>query len=224
MNIAENIVYIGCDDTELDLFESQYKIPHGVSYNSYVCFDEKTVVFDTVDKRKTDEWLKNLENALGSVKPDYLLINHMEPDHSASLRAFFEKYPQTTLIGNDKTFIIAERYFGKLQCNKLVVKDGDELSLGKHVLKFIFAPMVHWPEVMFTYDKTAKVLFSADAFGKFGALSYNEGWLDEARRYYINIVGKYGASVQGVLRKAAALDIQVICPLHGPVLKDNLEF
>ena len=224
MNIAENIVYIGCDDTELDLFESQYKIPHGVSYNSYVCFDEKTVVFDTVDKRKTDEWLKNLENALGGVKPDYLLINHMEPDHSASLRAFFEKYPHTTLIGNDKTFIIAERYFGKLQCNKLVVKDGDELSLGKHVLKFIFAPMVHWPEVMLTYDKTAKVLFSADAFGKFGALSYNEEWLDEARRYYINIVGKYGASVQGVLKKAAALDIRVICPLHGPVLKDNLEF
>lgn len=221
MKITEDIVYIGCDDNEIDLFEGQYKVPHGISYNSYVCLDEKTAVFDTVDKRKTDEWLKKLDSTLNGVKPQYLIIHHMEPDHSASIGAFLKKYPQTTLVGNEKTFIIAQRYFGELACNKLIVKEGDELSLGKHILKFVFAPMVHWPEVMLTYDKTAKILFSADAFGKFGALAHKDEWTNEARRYYINIVGKYGASVQGVLKKAAAFEINAICPLHGPVLNDN---
>ena len=181
-------------------------------------------MFDTVDKRKTEEWLANLEAALNGKTPDFLVISHMEPDHSASINSFLKKYPKTTVVGNDKSFAIAERFFGNIFANRLTVKEGDELSLGKHVLKFVFAPMVHWPEVMFTYEKTEKVLFSADAFGKFGALDVEEDWACEARRYYMNIVGKYGATVQSVLKKASALDIDIICPLHGPILKENLAY
>ncbi len=222
--VTEDIFYIGVDDVDLDLFEGQYAVPNGVSYNSYVCFDRKIAIFDTVDKRKTAEWLKNLDSALKGAKPDYLIVSHVEPDHAASIPAFLEKYPSATLVGNEKTFLMIKRFFGDLGAKKLTVKEGDEIDLGKHKLTFAFAPMVHWPEVMMTYDKTDRVLFSADAFGKFGVLSHEEDWLNEARRYYINIVGKYGNPVQGVLKKAAALDIKIICPLHGPVLKDNLNF
>lgn len=224
LNITESIKYVGVNDRTIDLFEGQYVVPNGVSYNSYVIMDDKIAVFDTVDKRKTEDWLSNVENVLGGKKPDYLVISHMEPDHSASIDAFLKKYPSVTVVGNEKTFNIAERFFGDIFKNKLVVKDGEELSLGKHNLKFVFAPMVHWPEVMFTYETTEKVLFSADAFGKFGALDVDEEWACEARRYYFNIVGKYGATVQSVLKKAAALDIKIICPLHGPVLNENLEY
>ena len=224
LNITESIKYVGVNDRTIDLFEGQYVVPNGVSYNSYVIMDDKIAVFDTVDKRKTEDWLSNVENVLGGKKPDYLVISHMEPDHSASIDAFLKKYPSVTVVGNEKTFNIAERFFGDIFKNKLVVKEGEELSLGKHNLKFVFAPMVHWPEVMFTYETTEKVLFSADAFGKFGALDVDEEWACEARRYYFNIVGKYGATVQSVLKKAAALDIKIICPLHGPVLNENLEY
>lgn len=224
MQITNEIKYVGVNDRTIDLFEGQYVVPNGVSYNSYVIMDDKIAVFDTVDKRKTEDWLSNVENVLGGKKPDYLVISHMEPDHSASIDAFLKKYPSVTVVGNEKTFNIAERFFGDIFKNKLVVKDGEELSLGKHNLKFVFAPMVHWPEVMFTYETTEKVLFSADAFGKFGALDVDEEWACEARRYYFNIVGKYGATVQSVLKKAAALDIKIICPLHGPVLNENLEY
>lgn len=224
LNITESIKYVGVNDRTIDLFEGQYVVPNGVSYNSYVIMDDKIAVFDTVDKRKTEDWLSNVENVLGGKKPDYLVISHMEPDHSASIDAFLKKYPSVTVVGNEKTFNIAERFFGDIFQNKLVVKEGEELSLGKHNLKFVFAPMVHWPEVMFTYETTEKVLFSADAFGKFGALDVDEEWACEARRYYFNIVGKYGATVQSVLKKAAALDIKIICPLHGPVLNENLEY
>ncbi len=223
MQITNEIKYVGVNDRTIDLFEGQYVVPNGVSYNSYVIIDDKIAVFDTVDKRKTEDWLSNVENVLGGKKPDYLVISHMEPDHSASIDAFLKKYPSVTVVGNEKTFNIAERFFGDIFKNKLVVKEGEELSLGKHNLKFVFAPMVHWPEVMFTYETTEKVLFSADAFGKFGALDVDEEWACEARRYYFNIVGKYGATVQSVLKKAAALDIKIICPLHGPVLNENLE-
>lgn len=223
-NITDSIRYVGVDDKTIDLFESQYVVPNGVSYNSYVLTDEKIAVFDTVDKRKTEEWLSNVEAALGGESPDYLIISHMEPDHSASIAAFLDKYPSVVAVGNDKTFIIAARFFGDKIKNKLVVKEGDELSLGKHVLKFVLAPMIHWPEVMFTYETTEKVLFSADAFGKFGALDTDEDWACEARRYYFNIVGKYGNMVQNALKKAAALDIKIICPLHGSVLKENIGF
>ena len=222
--VTEDIYYIGVDDTDIDLFEGQYKVPNGVSYNSYICLDEKIAVFDTVDKRKTCEWLDSLDGVLKGKQPDYLVISHMEPDHAASIPAFSEKYPSTILVGNEKTFLMAAKFFGNVTAQRLVVKDGEELNLGKHKITFAFAPMVHWPEVMMCYDKTDKVLFSADAFGKFGALSHNEDWLDEARRYYINIVGKYGVPVQNVLKKAAALDIKTICPLHGPVLTDNLGY
>lgn len=222
--ITENIKYVGVNDKTIDLFEGQYVVPNGVSYNSYVITDEKIAVFDTVDKRKTEEWLDNLEVALCGKAPNYLIVSHMEPDHSASLAAFIKKYPSVTVVGNEKTFNIAERFFGNIFANKLVVKEGEELSLGKHKLKFVFAPMVHWPEVMFTYETTEKVLFSADAFGKFGALDTDEDWACEARRYYFNIVGKYGATVQSVLKKAATLEINIICPLHGPVLTENLEY
>lgn len=223
MQITNEIKYVGVNDRTIDLFEGQYVVPNGVSYNSYVIMDDKIAVFDTVDKRKTEDWLSNVENVLGGKKPDYLVISHMEPDHSASIDAFLKKYPSVTVVGNEKTFNIAERFFGDIFQNKLVVKDGEELSLGRHNLKFVFAPMVHWPEVMFTYESTEKVLFSADAFGKFGALDVDEEWACEARRYYFNIVGKYGATVQSILKKAAALDIKIICPLHGPVLNENLE-
>ncbi len=219
--VTDDITYIGVDDTDLDLFEGQYPVPNGVSYNSYLCKDEKIAVFDTADGAKTGEWLLNLEKALCGAKPDYLIVSHMEPDHSASIPAFLEKYPSATVVGNDKTFTLIQRYFGHIPARTLSVKEGDELNLGRHTLTFIFAPMVHWPEVMLTYDKTDMVLFTADAFGKFGALSHSESWTDEARRYYFNIVGKYGVQVQGVLKKAAALDIAAICPLHGPVLCEN---
>lgn len=222
--ITEDICYIGVDDTDIDLFEGQYAVPNGVSYNSYICFDRKIAIFDTVDKRKTEEWLKNLENALNGAKPDYLIVSHVEPDHAASIPAFLEKYPSATVVGNDKTFTMLARFFGGLTFEKLTVKEGDALDLGKHKITFAFAPMVHWPEVMISYDMMDKVLFSADGFGKFGALSHKEDWLDEARRYYINIVGKYGIPVQAVLKKASALDIKIICPLHGPVLSDNLAY
>lgn len=223
-DVTKDIKYVGVDDVDLDLFEGQYTVPHGVSYNSYVCMDEKIAVFDTVDSRKTQEWLKNLESVLCGAQPDYLIVSHVEPDHSASIPAFLKKYPSTTVVGNEKTFLMIKRFYGEIAAEKLTVKEGDELVLGKHKITFAFAPMVHWPEVMMSYDKTDKVLFSADAFGKFGALSYKEQWLDEARRYYVNIVGKYGIPVQSVIKKASALTINTICPLHGPVLKENLGY
>lgn len=224
VTVTDDIKYVGVNDKTIDLFEGQYVVPNGVSYNSYVVIDEKIAVMDTVDKRKTDEWLDNVEIALSRRIPDYLIISHMEPDHSASISAFMKKYPSVIAVGNEKTFQIAERFFGGIFKNKLVVKDGDELTLGKHTFKFVFAPMVHWPEVMFTYDIKDKVLFSADAFGKFGALDTDEDWTCEARRYYINIVGKYGATVQSVLKKVAPLDVEIVCPLHGPVLSENLGY
>lgn len=223
-DVTKDIKYVGVDDVDLDLFEGQYAVPHGVSYNSYVCMDEKIAVFDTVDSRKTQEWLKNLESVLNGEQPDYLIVSHVEPDHSSSIPAFLKKYPSTTVVGNEKTFTLIKRFYGEISAQKLTVKEGDELVLGKHIITFAFAPMVHWPEVMMSYDKTDKVLFSADAFGKFGALSYKEQWLDEARRYYINIVGKYGIPVQSALKKVSALKINTICPLHGPVLKENLGY
>lgn len=222
--VTEDIYYVGVDDENLDLFEGQYPVPYGVSYNSYLCADEKIAVFDAVDKRKTDEWLKNLDAVLKGAQPNYLIVSHMEPDHAASIPAFLKKYPSAILVGNEKTFVMINRFFGETNAEKLVVKDNDELDLGKHKIVFGLAPMVHWPEVMTSYDKTDKVFFSADAFGKFGVLSHDEPWLDEARRYYINIVGKYGNPVQSVLKKAKALNIDYICPLHGPVLKDNPEY
>lgn len=220
--VTEDIFYIGVDDTDIDLFEGQYAVPNSVSYNSYICKDKKIAVFDTVDSRKTAQWLENLETALNGKQPDYLIISHMEPDHASSIPAFLDRYPSASVVGNEKTFIIAERFFRDAKFKKLTVKDGDKLDLGKHRITFHFAPMVHWPEVMFSYDEADKVLFTADAFGKFGALSHKEDWLDEARRYYINIVGKYGISVQAILKKVGALDVKTICPLHGPVLKDDI--
>ena len=223
-NITKSIVYVGVDDKTIDLFEGQYVVPNGVAYNSYVMLDDKIAVFDTVDKRKTKEWLDNLEVALSGKTPAYLVISHMEPDHSASIAAFMAKYPNTIVVGNEKTFTIAERFFGNIFPNRLTVKEGEKLQLGAHTLTFVFAPMVHWPEVMFTYETTEKVLFSADAYGKFGALDTDEDWACEGRRYYFNIVGKYGATVQSVLKKAAGLDISIICPLHGPILTENLGY
>ncbi|WP_303806336.1 FprA family A-type flavoprotein [Ruminococcus flavefaciens] len=223
--ITNDIYYIGVNDHELDLFEGQYDVPNGMAYNSYMIVDDKIAVFDTVDGNFTDQWLGNMAEVLGDRKPDYLIVQHMEPDHSANLKHFLEKYPETVIVGNSKTFGMIDNFFeGLAIANKLEVKEGEKLSLGKHELSFVFAPMVHWPEVMFTYDSTDKVLFSADAFGKFGALDVEEDWACEARRYYFGIVGKYGVQVQGVLKKAAALDIQTICPLHGSVLKENLGY
>ncbi|MBQ9899148.1 MAG: FprA family A-type flavoprotein [Ruminococcus sp.] len=226
INVTNDILYIGVNDHDLDLFEGQYIVPNGMAYNSYVVLDEKIAVFDTVDKSFTDEWLTNLREALGSRKPDYLIVQHMEPDHSANIMSFISEFPDTVIVGNAKTFAMMSGFFEGLDLGdrKLEVKDGDTLSLGQHELTFVFAPMVHWPEVMLTYDKTDKVLFSADAFGKFGALDADEDWACEARRYYFGIVGKYGMQVQAVLKKAAALDIQIICPLHGPVLKEDLGY
>ena len=215
-NVTDDIIYVGVDDLDIDLFEGQYKVPHGVSYNSYVCLDKKIAVFDTVDIRKADEWLKNVESALNGAQPDYLIVSHVEPDHSASIPAFLKKYPSATVVGNEKTFVLIKRFYGDIVTEKLTVKDGGELDLGRHKITFVFAPMVHWPEVMVSYDSTDGILFSADGFGKFGALSHDEPWLDEARRYFINIVGKYGVPVQGLLKKASALKINAICPLHGP--------
>lgn len=223
MKITETIKYIGVDDTDIDLFESQYIVPEGISYNSYVILDEKVVVMDTCDKRKMAEWFENLERELGGRKPDYLVISHLEPDHAGSIGAFCEKYPEAVLVVNDKILKMLPQFFnGEFNEKSIVVKEGEELTTGEHTLVFYMAPMVHWPEVMVTYDKKDKVLFSADGFGKFGALSSDEDWDCEARRYYINIVGKYGAQVQALLKKAAALDIEIICPLHGPVLTENL--
>ncbi len=224
--ITNDIYYIGVNDHELDLFEGQYDVPNGMAYNSYIICDEKIAVFDTVDKNFTDQWLDNITEVLADRQPDYLIVQHMEPDHSANLLNFIKKYPGTKIVGNAKTFAMIANFFEDLDLadKKVEVKDGECLSLGKHELTFVFAPMVHWPEVMFTYDKTDKVLFSADAFGKFGALDVDEDWACEARRYYFGIVGKYGVQVQAVLKKAAALDIQTICPLHGPVLKEDLGY
>ncbi len=224
-NIGKNIKYIGCDDPSLDLFESQYAVPNGVSYNSYVILDEKVAVLDTADGRVSEQWFENLAAALGTRTPDYLVVSHMEPDHARNIGRFLEKYPTAKIVGNAKTFVMFPQYFSDdISERKIVVKEGDELPLGEHTLSFIMAPMVHWPEVMMEYEKSEKILFSADAFGKFGTLGTDEPWMDEARRYYCNIVGKYGAMVQGVLKKAAALDIKTICPLHGPVLKEDLGF
>ena len=221
--VTEDIRYIGVDDKTLDLFESQYVVPNGVSYNSYVILDEKVAVMDTVDRRKTDEFLVNLEQALAGRQPDYLVVQHMEPDHAASIQALVEKYPDVQLVASAKALQMLPLYFTGLDLSRAItVKEGDTLSLGRHELTFITAPMVHWPEVIMTYDKCDKVLFSADGFGKFGALDADEDWDCEARRYYFNIVGKYGPQVQSVLKKAAGLDIQIICPLHGPVLKEGL--
>lgn len=224
-NVTDTIRYIGVNDHEIDLFEGMYDVPNGMAYNSYVILDEKIAVMDTVDQHFSESWLANLAEALDGRTPDYLIVQHMEPDHSANIARFLEVYPDVTVVGNAKTFVMLGQFFENLTVNKqLVVKDGDTLSLGSHELRFVFAPMVHWPEVMLTYDSTDKVLFSADAFGKFGALDVEEDWACEARRYYFGIVGKYGVQVQGVLKKAAALDIQTICPLHGPVLSENLAY
>lgn len=224
--ISDNIEYIGVDDRDIDLFESQYVVENGMSYNSYIIHDDKTCVMDSVDQRKVGEWLVNLENALNGRQPDYLVVLHMEPDHGSGIKHFIEKYPEAKLVGNAKTFQIMGQFFDfDIDCRKIVVKEGDTLALGIHKLTFVTAPMVHWPEVMVAYESTSKTLFSADAFGKFGALNNNdEGWACEARRYYFNIVGKYGAQVQALLKKAATLDIQTICPLHGPILNENLEY
>lgn len=220
--ITKDIRYIGVDDKDIDLFEGQYAVPNGISYNSYVILDEKIAVMDTVDKRKSKEFLENLERELDGRTPDYLVIDHLEPDHASSIKALVDKYPSVTLVGNAKTFQMLPNFFDLPNNERIVVKEGDTLSLGKHTLTFVMAPMVHWPEVMVAYDSCDKVLFSADGFGKFGALDTDEDWDCEARRYYFNIVGKFGAPVQTLLKKAAGLDIQIICPLHGPVLKETI--
>ena len=225
ITITDTIKYIGADDKDIDLFESQYVVPNGVSYNSYVILDEKVAVMDTVDARRGEEWLNNLEEALGGRTVDYLVVSHMEPDHAANIQALAEKYPEMKIVGNAKTFPMIGQFFDiDLSQRSHVVKEGDTLNLGSHELTFVMAPMVHWPEVMVSYESSEKILFSADGFGKFGALDTEEGWACEARRYYFNIVGKYGAQVQALLKKAAGLDIRMICPLHGPILKENLEY
>lgn len=225
VKISDSILYVGVDDKDLDLFESQYIIPNGVSYNSYVILDEKVAVMDTVDQRKTEEWLLNVKEALTGRTADYLVVSHMEPDHAANIQLLLEEYPDMKVVGNAKTFAMIPQFFDvDLTDRKVVVAEGDTLSLGSHTLQFFMAPMVHWPEVMVTYEQSEKILFSADGFGKFGALDTDEAWTCEARRYYFNIVGKYGAQVQALLKKAATLDIQTICPLHGPILKEDLEY
>lgn len=219
------IQYVGVNDHSIDLFEGQYVVPHGMSYNSYIILDEKIAVMDTVDIRFATEWLTNIEEALKGRIPDYLVILHMEPDHSASIERFLQKYPKVTLVGNQKTFVMIEQFFPNLILgDKVIIKEGDTLELGDHKLKFVFAPMVHWPEVMMVYEVSSKSLFSADAFGKFGALDIEEDWKEEARRYYIGIVGKYGLPVQNLFKKVSGLEISTIYPLHGPVLKDNLSY
>jgi flavorubredoxin len=225
MIISDNIKYVGVNDRDIDLFESQYVVENGVSYNSYLILDEKTALMDTVDARGLEEWSKNLEEALGGRSLDYIVVQHMEPDHSGSLKYAIEKYPNAVVVGNAKTFVYISQFFDvDIASRKLEVKEGDTLSLGTHTLTFVMAPMVHWPEVMVTYESSEKVLFSADGFGKFGALDADEDWACEARRYYFNIVGKYGASVQALLKKAKTLDIQKILPLHGPILDSNLGY
>lgn len=224
--VTEDIIYVGVNDHEVDLFEGQYDVPNGMAYNSYVVLDEKVAVFDTVDAHFKDEWLANLEEAFAGRTPDYLIVQHMEPDHAANIANFAEKYPEAKIVGNAKTFPMMKQFFtiDGLDDRSVVVKEGDTLSLGSHTLQFVMAPMVHWPEVMVTYEQSEKLLFSADGFGKFGALDVDEDWACEARRYYFNIVGKYGAQVQALLKKAAALDIKMILPLHGPILKEDLGY
>ena len=224
--ITDSVIYIGADDTTLDLFESQYIVPNGISYNSYVILDEKIAVMDTIDQRKTEEWFTNLEQALNGRLPDYLVVQHMEPDHAANIGRFAEKYPDATIVATAKAIQMMPQFFEHItfENRTLAVKEGDQLSLGQHTLNFIMAPMVHWPEVMLTYEQSEKILFAADAFGKFGALCHEEDWACEARRYYFNIVGKYGVQVQALLKKACDLDIAIICPLHGPILTDNLGY
>lgn len=225
MKISDSIVYIGVNDKTIDLFESQYKVPNGVSYNSYVILDEKVAVMDTVDKRATEQWMENLSQALNGRSVDYLVVSHLEPDHASNVQKLAELYPDMKIVGNAKIFSMLPQFFSMdLSDRSVVVKEGDTLSLGSHTLQFFMAPMVHWPEVMVEYEQSEKILFSADGFGKFGALDVEEDWTDEARRYFINIVGKYGTQVQNLLKKAATLDIQTICPLHGPVLKENLGY
>lgn len=221
--ITDSVLYVGVDDKTIDLFESQYVVPNGVSYNSYVIMDEKIAIMDTVDPRATDEWLANVEQALAGRKPDYLVIHHLEPDHAGSIGVLAEKYPEMKFVSNPKLFGMMGQFVDfDFESRKVVVNEGDTLELGKHTLTFVMAPMVHWPEVMVSYEMSEKILFSADGFGKFGALDTEEDWDCEARRYFINIVGKYGANVMALLQKAATLDIAIICPLHGPILKDNL--
>ncbi len=223
--VADDIIYIGVNDHAIDLFEGQYIVPNGMSYNSYLILDESIAVMDSVDAAFRDEWLENIREALGGRKPDYLIVQHMEPDHSANITAFADAYPEAVIVASEKAFRMIKQFFGTdYPERRLVVKEGDTLSLGRHQLQFIEAPLVHWPEVIMTYDSTEKLLFSADAFGKFGALDVEEDWACEARRYYIGIVGKYGMPVQKLLKKAAALDIRTICPLHGPVLTENLGY
>ena len=225
VEITDNILYVGVNDRDIDLFEGQYVVPEGVSYNSYLIMDEKIALMDTVDARKSEEWLANIKVILGTRQPDYLVVSHMEPDHAGSIAAVAEEFPDMKIVGNAKTFTFMGQFFGfDIDSRKVVVAEGDELSLGKHNLKFIMAPMVHWPEVMMTYETGEKILFSADSFGKFGALDAEEDWACEARRYYFNIVGKYGAQVQAVLKKLAGAEVNAICPLHGPILKENLAY
>lgn len=224
-NVTDTIKYVGVDDKEMDLFENQYILKNGISYNSYLIDDEKIVIMDTVDKRKTKEWLENLEKTLNGRNPNYLVISHLEPDHSGSIEDILRKYPEIKIIANEKVFSMLPQFINeKFDDKKVVVKEGDIINTGKHNLQFIMTPMVHWPEVMMTYDVTEKILFSADAFGKFGTLDTEEDWIDESRRYFLNIVGKYGLQVQNVLKKASNLDIKTICPLHGPILKENLGY
>lgn len=225
ISIAEDVLYVGVDDRDIDLFESQYVVPNGVSYNSYIILDEKIAVMDTVDARKTEEWMKNVQSALGDRTPDYLIISHLEPDHSGSIEVLANRYPDMKFVGNAKTFAMLPQFTTlNIEDRKMVVAEGETLNLGSHTLQFFMAAMVHWPEVMVEYEQKEKILFSADAFGKFGALDTEEDWACEARRYYFNIVGKYGAPAAALLKKAGALDIQMICPLHGPILKENLEY
>lgn len=226
MKITNDVLYVGVDDHKVDLFEGQYDVPNGMAYNSYVIMDEKITIMDSVDANFKDEWLNNIKNAIKDKKPTYLVVLHMEPDHSANIIEFLKEYPETIVVSNTKSFKIIEQFFNVTIENKLEVKDGDLLNLGKHTLKFVAAPMVHWPEVMLAYDTYDKILFSADAFGKFGANDYDdpEGWACEARRYYFGIVGKYGAQVQAVLKKLAGVELKHICSLHGPILSDNLDY
>lgn len=227
MEISEYVKYVGVNDHQVDLFEGQYQVPNGMAYNSYIILDEKIAVMDTVDGAFAEEWLQNVEQVLAGRKPDYLVIQHMEPDHSASIPAFLQRYPETVVVSTAMGFKYMEQFFPEIEIaaeKRIIAANSGTLELGSHTLHFVYAPMVHWPEVMMTYEASEKILFAADGFGKFGALDVEEDWVDEARRYYIGIVGKYGAQVQAVLKKAATLDIQMICSLHGPVLKDNLGF
>ena len=227
IEITDTIKYIGVDDKDIDLFESQYIVPNGMAYNSYLIKDEKIAIMDTVDLKKQDDWFNNLENELEGKNPDYLVISHVEPDHAGSIEFIANKYPEMKLVGNSKTFVFLNQFFTNIKNfseRKIEVKEGDTLNLGTHILNFVMAPMVHWPEVMCTYEQTEKVLFTADGFGKFGTLDTEEDWACEARRYYFNIVGKYGMQVQALLKKVATLEVKIICPLHGPILKENLEY